>query len=412
MMMAQSPSQEPPERRKHKDLLLLSLGYGGSMLAFRGTLMMSLPTMLDELHLTTKDGGMVLSASQIAYMVAKPVMQTLSDHCDARTLLLGSEAATAMCMCFFSIGVRTLRDLEIVAAALLVCQAPHPPAAARLLTARFKPHERGTAFSVLNGSTNLVSCALPFIIALGIPWRRLYVAIGAVLGLITTIQALFLTKDDDSDEESPRRPSSFVAGVFSRGIVWVIGTLYALLSFVRMGIEAWIGTYFHHVNDEGAPAFLFWWQLGGFAGASFVGPMSDARWGGYPGTLSTGLGIALLCLLPLLSILPSTTYLWLLNVVALAAGACVYAIKVCLTLSTRLYIAPRDCGKADALTNALAELGGACAGLPLISILETSTSWVRAYGVALTTAAAALCVAHAGLLAGERSRPRHHHHIE
>ena len=50
----------------------VSLGYGGSMFAFRWTLMVVLPSLLRSLGLGEQDGGALLSTCQLSYMVAKP----------------------------------------------------------------------------------------------------------------------------------------------------------------------------------------------------------------------------------------------------------------------------------------------------------------------------------------------------
>jgi len=410
-----------PTRRKRRSLALLSLGYGGSMLAFRGTLLLSLPAILED----ASDRGRVVSTCQLTYMVVKPVVQALSDDVDARTMLLASEVSTAVVFACLPLA-SSLRGWQVLVAALMACQAPHAPAATRLLTSHFEQHERGAAFSTMNAATNLVSCVLPFVVVRGTQllgsWRRLYVTIAAAVAGIALIQALAMdvvanddvvvggreTKKPESEEDHLTRPgrssssssSSSLVLVLRRRIVWVLGANYALMAFVRMGVEGWIGTYL--ADQPRTAAFLFWWQLGGFAGASVAGPASDAR-GGYPALLSAGLGLGLLAALAVLD--AATRSQWL-NAIALCAGACVYAIKVCLTLATRLHFPPRDCGKADAVTNALMELGGAVAGLPLISLVQRSDSNMASYGPVLTVAAGLLCLAQGALLFDERRERR------
>ena len=82
---------------------------------------------------------------------------------------------------------------------------------------------------------------------------------------------------------------------------------------------------------------------------------------------------------------------------ALAGGAAAYGARVLNVLTTRKYVDARACGKADAVTNALGECGGAVAGLPLISLVQ-ARGWA-AYTRAVACAALALVAAHAALAA-------------
>ena len=53
---------------------IFTLGYGASMLAFRPTLMLSLPNILGGFNMSREDGGVILSSCQLAYMLSKPLM--------------------------------------------------------------------------------------------------------------------------------------------------------------------------------------------------------------------------------------------------------------------------------------------------------------------------------------------------
>ena len=53
-----------PAEAPRRLLVMLSLGYGGSMFAFRPTLMIVLPALLKSLHLSEADGGALLSTCQ------------------------------------------------------------------------------------------------------------------------------------------------------------------------------------------------------------------------------------------------------------------------------------------------------------------------------------------------------------
>ena len=78
-------------------LVLLCLGYSASMLAFRPTLMLMLPTLTAEHGLAAEDAGLLISCCQLTYMVVKPLFQVVSDVAPAAELLIWSEVASSAC---------------------------------------------------------------------------------------------------------------------------------------------------------------------------------------------------------------------------------------------------------------------------------------------------------------------------
>lgn len=392
------------------------------MIAFRPTLMITMPTILADLGLDKADGGMLLSTCQLTYMasppkialgerpspqVAKPISQAASDNIDALTLLVMTEVATCVCFCLFAFAT-TLGHLQTLVAALMICQAPHAPAANRLVTSGFSPTERGTAFSALNASVNIVSCLLPLIVANGLrwlgAWRRLFFAIGATMGLIALVEAPVLASHELRTRIEPeRRPPSSLAKIAATKIVWIIGLNYALLYFVRMAVEGWIGTFIleRSLVAVSAASYLFWWQVGGVFGSLVAGPLADWRLGA-PATVGVGFASLLLACAALLGPVARSGTAWKMHALAIAGGTAIYATRLLLTLTTRLFFQPRECGKADAITNCLGELGGAIAGVPLIDLIQRSGTW-DVYTTAITAGAATLLALHLALVAGEAS---------
>ena len=61
---------------------------------------------------------------------------------------------------------------------------------------------------------------------------------------------------------------------------------------------------------------------------------------------------------------------WALSAVGALCGACVFGQRTLMTLCTREQVPPDAGGKADAIVNLLAELGGVIAGLPLIRLVN------------------------------------------
>lgn len=241
-------------------------------------------------------------------------------------------------------------------------------------------------------------------------WRPLFTAIAVAVASVASVQALFR-----SDLRSAGRPrsASFAAAadlapaargglgaVLKTAAIWVIGVNYAACYFVRMGVEGWIGTYLAEARGVGSVgAFLFFWQCGGVVGTATAGPVA-ARW--RPAAAVAGSAALVLAFAAALAFGGASAAT--LGGAAFLGGGAVYGTRVLLQLAIRDHVHRGDCGKADAIANALAECGGALAGLPLVRAL--GDDWA-AFPSALAAAAAVLCVAAAALafLDGARAPP-------
>ena len=110
-------------------------------------------------------------------------------------------------------------------------------------------------------------------------------------------------------------------------------------------------------------------------GALVAGPVSDKYMGGrrIPVALATTVVLFVYLCFVLPGLGPETPK-WILSVSGLVAGSCVNGQRSLLILSTREQVPTSAGGKADAIVNALAELGGVLAGYPLIRFIQYA-SW-------------------------------------
>lgn len=276
--------------------------------------------------------------------------------------------------------------------------------------------------------------------------------------------------------------------VLSNGAVWAIGFCFIPLYVVRFGIEGWVASYFSfcvqsvvpgsHSHSSAVPPslgespgarqdvvdmaqsatvlFLFWWQVGGFAGSLTVGPLSDIIFKGKRGPMAVLCAVVAtmaMAALPEISLLlptlltPGTaravavavvpgwsgggggggmggmggtegtegsdllassaviTAAWVrpaLAFVGVVSGFCVFGQRGLLTLASRGAVPAKDGGKADAIANALAELGGVLAGAPLIYLIQAS-DWTM-FTRTLLMAAVVMCAGCVVLLVVETRR--------
>ena len=119
------------------------------MFAFRQTLILVMPQLREERGLGNEEVGLLISLSQVSYMVGKPCFQVLSDVIPAPTLLLASQFSAAACFALLA-RTSTYGELKFYVVALMAAQAPHAAAMAKIVGDRFG--STGYAFSCINAS--------------------------------------------------------------------------------------------------------------------------------------------------------------------------------------------------------------------------------------------------------------------
>ena len=410
-------------------VVALSFAYGTSMLTDRQTIMQLLPTMVKDLNLDPEDGGKLLSLGASVYMLCKPAGQVISDSAEARGMLVLSLVMSGVV--FVAMGSsNALWQIQLCFAALHLAQGAVSPSWLAIVGRAFAPNERGTPLSIVNGAGNAVSAFIPLLVATtlrlsGGQWRTVLLSQGVVSALFGVVLRFSLSPWPPSDSSFSARPGKRAAvapavrksarsekdpvagglaraaaallGVARRGDIQLLGLSALALYFVRFGVQAWLASYLARgtTGEAGAAAaaFLFWWQAGGVLGSLAAGPAADALPDGGRAPLLAACAAALAGGLGALPLLDGAAAPAALAGVGALCGACVFGLKTLVTLCTRERVPPDQGGRADAIVNLLAELGGVTAGLPLIRLVRR-LSW-DAYVPALQCGA--LVIVGAGL---------------
>ena len=412
----------------------LSCAYGVSMLAYRPTVMQTMPTMVAALGLSREDGGRLLSLGATVYMFCKPAAQVLSDKVEARAMLVLSMVASGLV--FLCIGLAsTIGQISLCFALVHVTQALHSPAMLAVLGRQFAPAQRGMPLSIISSSANAVNAVIPLLVtatlrATGGSWRAVFLSQGgccAAVGLLlapvilrfrvvpaqpassaaaaansaAAAAAAAVSPQQERTAEKPplpllppAAPEVTLREIAKRPAIWLLGLSSTALYVVRFGVEGWLASFFaegatKQAGAEAAAVFLFWWQAGGFLGSLVAGPLSDTLLGGARTLALVACSAALVAGLAALPRLGgAAASAWALAAVGALCGACVFAQRTLVTLCTREQVPPSSGGRADAIVNLLAELGGVLAGLPLIRLVG-AFGW-GAYVPALNCAALAM----------------------
>lgn len=384
---ATPPHKYQPRPSGGQLVSVLALVYSTSMLAFRPTIMLTLPSMLRTLDLSQRDAGMLLSLCQVTYMIAKPATLVLSDSIDPQVLLLGSLWSSAACCAAISAS-KQLWHLQISFIGLMLCQAPHMGATSKLLTSRFSAADRGSAFSVVISCCNLVSIAIPHLVNTMVAlysWQWVYVAAGVLLSVSALVAAPTISGSTSTGENGVNDSggSGSFRGMLASGVIWGLGATTFLVYLVRLGFEGWIGTLLSQkMSPEEATHATSWilvcWNCGGLAGTALVGPISDWLGGAVLRVLfgaSVVLWLSVWCFHELCKHNTLEFGWWGLAHFTGLMGAAVYSQRVLSTLAARAHAPVHVAGRVDAVVSVMAELGGAMAGYPLVSVITSLGSW-------------------------------------
>jgi sugar phosphate permease len=233
----------PEDRRDHSKrravVAVLALVYALSMVAFRPTIMLTLPAMLKDLELSQHDAGMLLSLCQVTYMVTKPAALALSDQIDARQLLLGSLWLSGL-MCFLIAAATQRWHLMVTFAGLMAFQSPHMGATSKFLTRWFDASDRGSAFSLVISCSNLTSILVPYsvnaILGYNLGWEWVFYAAGVmtVLGAMAATAVVEDCECEDDDYTAKSAEKSSTAGtsmdMLHSGLIFGVGLSLSLVS--------------------------------------------------------------------------------------------------------------------------------------------------------------------------------------
>jgi len=384
-------------------VLCLAANYGASMLIYRQTIMVTMPTVLEDLGLPVEAGGRLMSLGASTYMITKPLCQAMVDFMPATRGFQLSIAFSGLT--FLAMGFATsLWHLEILVVVLHVSQSPIYPTLTQILNGWYEKHERGTPFSIIQSALPISCSAVPSIAAAAMTltnnWRTVYLFTGivAVATVILTFPFICDGKPPVSEEDLKRckgdKDSSWISRVVDllmRLELWGVGISLTLLYTIRFGVEGWIASYLVKGVGTGTETTVLLntaWQLGGFIGVLAVGPASDHIFHGARTPLICGCTMGLTLSLVLLPSMGPSSMLPLLAVGA-AAGACVFALRVLYMLLNRDIMPASVASLADAVVQVLAELGGVFAGLPLIKLVQ-ATDWT-VYPRTLLAVSTCLC---------------------
>jgi sugar phosphate permease len=245
-----------------------------------------LPEMLDSLHITKTDAGVIYSAFLIAYTVFSPVCGFISDRFGSRWLISSLVVIMGIGTCLMSAASSILQASLYFALAGIGAAACWAPVVA--LAQKWSSHtSRGKTLSYIDIGSALgfvaMGAFIPFIIR-NYDWRAGWL----ILGIVTVACGVFnftVMKNPPSETisvnapgpASPKHKLDFAA-LFLNSRFWLFGVSYLFVGVAVMAPITFLNTYVVQELDYpfiiGANVMIVL-GIGAIVSKLIIGPLSD-----------------------------------------------------------------------------------------------------------------------------------------
>jgi MFS transporter, ACS family, hexuronate transporter len=247
------------------------------------------PFILDELHLTNTEIGLLVSAAAFGYSLFQVPAGWLIDRFGIRRMLFaGTFVAGALIVSMYF--VETLPGaFAVLFLGGLGCGC-FPAVATKAILQWFPVNERGTAIGLHQTSitvAGIITAILLPLIAVGLGWRYGFVAVGFFSMAVAVIASIFYKDPPGTTREAekgsaPRDWGKIKEVVLDRNVLLVsvscIGFMavdYSLMTYLIIFLRDSVG-----LTVTAAGVFLAITNVGGVAGKLFFGTLSDRILGG------------------------------------------------------------------------------------------------------------------------------------
>jgi MFS family permease len=242
-----------------------------------------LPEMLDSLHITKTDAGVIYSAFLIAYTIGSPVCGIISDRFGSRWLISSFVVVMGIGACLMSAASSILQASLYFSLAGLGAAACWAPVVA--LAQKWSSHtSRGKTLSYIDIGSALgfvgMGAFIPFIIR-NCDWRAGWL----ILGIVTVACGVFnFTVMNNPPPETvsvniaPPKPKLNMAELFRSGKFWLFGVSYFFVGVAVMAPITFLNTYVVQELDYpfivGANVMIVL-GVGAIVSKLIIGPLSD-----------------------------------------------------------------------------------------------------------------------------------------
>ncbi len=287
------------------------------------------PFIVDELHLSNTEIGLLVSSAALGYSIFQVPAGWLIDRVGIRRMFfIGTFMAGALIVTMFF--TNSLPGASLVLFLGGIGSGCFPAVATKAILRWFPVNERGTAIGLHQTSITAAGITTAIVlpmIAVGLGWRFGFVAVGA-LSMAAAVIALVFSRDRPNEEFKPdkngrtRNWAMIRDVVFDRNILLVsvscIGFMavdYSFTTYLVIFLKDAVG-----LTVTTAGFYLAVANIGGVVGKLTFGPLSDRVLGGSrrkPLLLACSIMLAMTIVMQFIT--PGTSYL-VLGFVVLAFG--------------------------------------------------------------------------------------------
>lgn len=322
------------------------------------------PFIQAELQLSRTQVGLMVSMINTGQAASALAAGWVTDRAGVRRVLPVGEVLVALGL----ISLASINGLGAAIPALFVagvgCAIINPTTIASVYL-WFTSRSRGTALGILKSAvpfTGIVTAATLPALSLALGWRRVLVVLGfPILALAALSFSLYRDKSSPvSDTGSSGQTRSSIRWLLlNRSILSAI--LYmAALNCVHLAVTTFLMLFMidkFAVSVVVAGSFLAILQVGGFAGRLGMGVISDTLFVGRRKNVLAATGVIATSSLIIISLLPSSSPLWLLPILAFILGIAVAGWQgVYFALTTEL-AGPALAATSVGLGNTSAQIG-------------------------------------------------------
>lgn len=355
----------------------------------------AMPGLIEDLHLTKGDLGLLGSILYISYAVSKFASGILSDRSNSRYFMALGLILTGVFNIFFGLS-SSLVLLAIFWGLNGWFQGFGWPPCARFLTHWYSQNERGSWWSSWNVSHNIGAFVIPFIIGASLylfDWRMAMYVPGAIciLGgfflinrLRDTPQSLGLppievfrndyggVNKSDLDGKRASTREILVECVLKNKYIWMLSIAYFFVYIVRTGFNDWTALFL--IEQKGysrlaSTGSISLFEAGGFFGSLAAGWASDRLFAAKRGPVNVLFAIGMLVSTLFFWFVPGG-FPWLDSCAIFVIGFMVFGPQMLIGVAAAELSHKKAAATSTGFAGCFAYMGAACAGYPLGTITQ------------------------------------------
>lgn len=376
--------------------ILYSMFIGYAFYYFtRKSFTFAMPGLIEDLHLTKGDLGLLGSVLYITYGISKFASGILSDRSNPRYFMAFGLMMTGVFNIFFGLS-SSLLMFGLFWGLNGWFQGFGWPPCARFLTHWYSQNERGSWWSTWNVSHNVGAFVIPWIIGLCLyflDWRAAMYVPGVLCILAgffllnrlrDTPQSLGLppiedfrndyggvAKKDFAEKELSTK-EILVDYVLKNKYIWMLSIAYFFVYIVRTGINDWTALFLYEQKGYSrlsANGFASLFEAGGFCGSLCAGWASDRLFAAKRGPVNVLFAIGMLISTLLFWFVPQG-FPWLDSAAIFMVGVTTFGPQMLIGVAAAELSHKKAAATSTGFAGCFAYMGAAMAGYPLGKITQ------------------------------------------